>query len=44
MANDVNAETHVSAEGIQGLIREVRGQRVILDDTLAALYGVSTNA
>jgi len=42
MANDVTAETHVSGEGIQGLIREVRGQRGILDDTLGAFYGVLT--
>lgn len=42
MVNEVNADVQISAEGIQRLIREVRGQRVILDDTLAALYGVST--
>lgn len=44
MANDVYAEPHVSAGGIQKLIREIRGQRVILDDTPAALYGVSTKS
>lgn len=29
-------------EGIEGLIREIRGARVILDSDLAALYGVTT--
>src|SRR5204863_8697557 len=30
------------AERIDNLIREIRGQKVILDTDLAALYGVST--
>jgi ORF6N domain len=30
------------AEGIDNLIREIRGQKVILDSDLAALYGVPT--
>ena len=29
-------------EGIEKLIREIRGARVILDSDLAALYGVPT--
>lgn len=42
MSSEKNATTLISAEGIQRLIFEVRGQRVILDDTLAELYGVPT--
>ena len=30
--------------GIDNLIREIRGQKIILDSDLAALYGVSTKA
>jgi hypothetical protein len=37
MANDVKARTHPSAEGEQGMNREVRGRRLIPDDTLDAL-------
>lgn len=29
---------------IDGLIREIRGQKVILDSDLAAIYGVPTKA
>jgi hypothetical protein len=35
-------DTLVSAEGIENAIIVVRGQKVILDETLASLYGVTT--
>ena len=31
-------------QGIDNLIREIRGQKVILDSDLARVYGVSTKA
>lgn len=31
-------------QGIDNLIREIRGQKIILDSDLAMLYGVSTKA
>ena len=34
----------LSDQGIDNLIREIRGQKVILDSDLARIYGVSTKA
>jgi len=34
----------LKGQGIETLIREIRGQKVILDSDLATLYGVSTKA
>lgn len=34
----------VSVDKIEGLIRTIRGQKVILDSDLAELYGVETKA
>ncbi|MBX3178593.1 MAG: ORF6N domain-containing protein [Candidatus Hydrogenedentes bacterium] len=42
MSSEKSDETPISAVRIQRLIVEVRGQRVLLDDTLATLYGVTT--
>ena len=39
----MKAESHsTAAEGIESLIFTVRGEKVILDDDLAAIYGVPT--
>lgn len=37
-------ESVVALRGIQGVILDIRGQKVILDNDLAVLYGVTTKA
>lgn len=39
MANEL---AHAGREGIQSLILNVRGQRVMLDSDLARIYGIAT--
>ena len=46
MADDVEAKdpSHLDQHRIASLILAIRGQRVILDSDLAALYGVANKA
>jgi hypothetical protein len=42
--SNVTKSSNLSEEQLSEMIREIRGQRVILDRNLAAIYGVETKA